>query len=270
LTGPKQRTDVILNGHAYAPAGRPVTETTVTLKLDNITKQLRIVGDRIWRNSLLGLSMTRPEPFGKMPIVYERAFGGWDTRPEKLADQRLEPRNPIGAGFAVRAEHLDGQPLPNVEDPKNPIASWRDRPRPAGFGAVASYWQPRLKLAGTFDEKWQKERFPLLPEDYDERFVQAAPEDQQADGFLKGGDRVELENLSPSGSMAFVLPKVYLTFTTRFGRHAVEHRARLHTVILEPDQPRVIMVWHTSLPVANSRVDYLDETIIGEKPYVDL
>ena len=41
-------------------------------------------------------------------------------------------------------------------------------------------------------------------------------------------------------------------------------------MILEPDRPRVILVWHTSRPVANSRVDYLDETIIDEKPYVNL
>ena len=52
---------------------------------------------------------------------------------------------------------------------------------------------------------------------------------------------------------------------TRFGRDRVDHGARLHTVILEPDHPRVIMVWHTSLPCPNSRVDYLDRTVIFEK-----
>ena len=137
LIGPKQRTDVILNGHAYAPAGRPVAETTVTLKVDEITKQLRVVGDRRWERGVLGLSMTRPEPFEKVPIIYERAFGGRDTRPEKPADQRLEPRNPIGVGFAVAPEHLVDQPLPNIEDPKQPISSWRDRPH-----RRASGWSP--------------------------------------------------------------------------------------------------------------------------------
>src|SRR5208282_5530552 len=187
LVGPKKKTDVILNGHAYAPAGKPVTETTVTMKVHTITKQLRVFGDRRWERGVLGLS--------------------------------------------IAAEHLVDQPLPNVEDPKHLISSWRDRPPPAGFGVVASYWIPRLKYGGTYDDKWQKERLPLLPEDFDERFFQSAPEDQQVPGFLRGGEQVELTNLSPEGQLKFRLPRIYPGFVTRFGRDRVDHGARLHTVI---------------------------------------
>jgi len=148
LIGPKWNTDVVLNGHAYAPAGKPVTKVTVTMKVHKIAKSLKVFGDRRWGNGLLG-----PEPFVKMPLTYERAFGGWDTIPEKLADQRLEPRNPIGAGFAIRAEHLVNKPLPNVEDPQYSITSCKDRPPPAGFGVVASYCLPRLNYGGTHDDK---------------------------------------------------------------------------------------------------------------------
>jgi hypothetical protein len=268
LIYPKQSTDVFLNGHAYAPEGRPTTDVIVTLKTHEITKQLRVFGDRRWEKGFLGLSMSPPRPFEKMPIVYERAFGGHDTRPEKPMDHRLEPRNPIGVGFAIRAEHLVDQPLPNVEDPKQLISSWKDRPPPAGFGVIASYWSPRLKYVGTYDEKWRKERFPLLPEDFDERFFQSAPEEQQVAGFLRGGEKVELLNLTPDGYLAFDLPRIYPAFQTRFGKERVEHRGQLQSVILEPDWPRVILVWHTSLPVGNSRVDYLDETVISEKFYL--
>ena len=269
LTGPKQSTDVVLNGHAYAPKGKPATEVTVTMKVQKVSKRLTVFGDRRWERGLMGLSITPPQPFEKMPITYERAFGGWETIPEKIEDQRLEPRNPIGAGFALRAEHLLGKPLPNVEDPEYLITSWRNRPPPAGFGVVASYWQPRLKYGGTYDDKWQKERFPLLPDDFDERYFQSAPVDQQLAG-LGGGDRVELINLTANGRLTFDLPRIVLAFRTRFGHDRLDHRAHLHTVILEPDQPRVIMVWHTTLPVPNRRVDYLDNTVIFEKDLVDL
>jgi hypothetical protein len=265
LVSPKRNTDVLLNGHVYAPAGKPTTEITATMIVDKITKHLHVFGDRRWKKRLWGLSMTRPVPFEKIPLTYERAFGGWDIKPEKSSDQRLEPRNPIGAGFAIRAEHLVGQPVPNVEDPKQLISSWRSRPRPAGFGVIASYWSPRLKYAGTYDGKWQKERFPLLPEDFDERFFQSAPEDQQVVGFMRGGEKVELINLSPNGHLTFDLPKIIPGFVTRFGRERINHTSHLHTVIIEPDWPRVIMVWHTSLPCSNARIDYLDETMIFEK-----
>lgn len=265
LAGPKKRTDVFVNGHAYAPLGKPATEVMVELKAAGIAKQLFVVGDRRWEKGLLGLSMSRPEPFEKLPIVYERAFGGWDKKPDNPADQRLEPRNPVGAGFAIRAEHLQGAPVANIEHPKKRIGSWKDRPPPVGFGVVASYWEPRLKYAGTYDDRWMKTRMPLLAEDFDDRYYQAAPEDQQCPGFLRGGEPVELTGLTPDNRLAFTLPHVVLGFQTRFGQERVDHVGSLASVILEPDHPRVILVWQALLPVPNRRVDYLDETIIFEK-----
>jgi hypothetical protein len=265
LAGPKRRTDVFLNGHAYAAPKPTATEVAVSLKVAGIAKQLVVVGNRRWEKGMLGLSLSKPEPFEKMPIVYERAFGGWDKKPEKVEDQRWEPRNPVGAGFAIRAEHLVGAPVANVEDPKQRIGSWKDRPQPAGYGAVASYWSPRQKYAGTYDENWLKNRLPLLAADFDERYYQAAPEDQQCTGFLRGGEPVELTGLTPDGRLAFTLPRVTLGFQTRFGTERIDHLGSLASIILEPDVPRVILVWQSLLPVPNRRVDYLDETIIFEK-----
>ncbi|MEA3274718.1 MAG: DUF2169 domain-containing protein, partial [Pseudomonadota bacterium] len=143
----------------------------------------------------------------------------------------------------------------------------KDRPRPAIFRPVASYWSPRLEYVGTYDERWMKERMPLLAEDFDERFYQVASEDQQTAGFLRGGERVELTNLAPDGKLVFTLPKVRLTFTTNFGRERVDHRAQLHTVILEPGRRRVILVWCTILP-CHHKVDKLDSTVVEEIPFV--
>jgi hypothetical protein len=267
LGGSKQRTDVVLNGFAYAPPDRRVTETTVTMKVGRIAKTLMVFGDRRWERGVVGLAMSSPAPFERIPIVYERAFGGWDRTSPNPADQRLEPRNPIGVGFAVREAHLLHSLLPNIEDPRYLISSWKDRPPPAGFGVVASHWMPRLKYAGTYDAMWQKERFPLLAADFDPRYFQCAPEDQQT--TLRGDETVELINLSPGGRLVFSLPKVWLGFQTRFGEQRIDHRSSLHTVILEPAKPRVIMVWHTILPVPNRDVDYLDETIVFEKDVIE-
>lgn len=264
----KRATDVLLDGHAYAPNGKPTRHLTASLSVQRLKKQLLVTGDRIWEYGLVRtLAPTAPEPFEKIPIIYERAFGGWDTKAPNPADHRLEPRNPVGMGFATRSDHLLGQPVPNIEDPAHPILSWKDRPRPMGFGPPCSYWTPRLGYAGTYDARWQKERYPLVPEDFDDRFYQAAPEDQQVEGFLKGGETVELQNLSPQGRLVFTLPKVYPVFTTCFRKRQVEHRAKLYTVILEPDVPRVLMVWQTALS-CHHQVDDLDVTVIREKAYL--
>jgi hypothetical protein len=270
LTPPKLATDITLNGHVYTQGGKAVREVTATLRIGNLSKTIKVFGDRHWKKGLLGgLSISTPEPFEKMPITYERAFGGWDSLSEDKTKHRLYSGNPVGQGFWVRREHAVDQKLPNIEDPHRLISSWKDRPRTTSFGALASYWTPRLEYAGTYDAGWQKDRFPLLPENFDERHYQAAPEDQQVAGCLNGGEVVKLENLSPGGMVTFTLPKIRFTFTTRFGKERVEHRARLSGVIIEPDVPRVMVVWHTSL-VCHHKVDQLDETIIGQKQYVSL
>lgn len=260
----KKTTDIIVVGHAYAPPEQAVTKLDVGFRVGSVKKILQVFGDRQW--GMLG--PTDPEPFTKMPLVYERAFGGVDTKsahPEK----DWEWRNPVGCGFAVKKAHLKGVPVPNVESADRLISSWNTRPAPAGFGAISSHWQPRASFAGTYGDKWMKTRQPLLPDDFDEHFFQCAPVDQQAPQFLMGGEPVALLNLSPAGSLRFALPKLYLGFETRFydGSREIHKTRKLHSVILEPDFPRVSLVWHTALP-CHFKVQKLERTIVTLKTNV--
>lgn len=257
-------TDVLVNGSAWAPRGKRVASVDVELAVGTMQKRLRVFGDRVWQRSLGGASISQPELFESMPIVYERAFGGWDKSGSDPAEHRLESRNPVGTGFNHRSENCIAKRLPNIERPDQLINSWKDRPEPAGFNAIDCAWSPRRELAGTYDAAWQQTRFPLWAEDFDPRYGNCAPRDQQARGFLRGGETFSLFNLSPTGPMSVTLPRVYPFFQTRFGRERVEHRAQLSTVILEPSASRVILAWQTSL-VCNHRADELDMTVVTEK-----
>ncbi len=264
----KRATDVLVNGHAHAPGGRPTSAVDVNLRVGHVNKRLRVFGDRYWGVGFPGrLRASSPVRFERMPIIFERAFGGWDQTDPDPARQKLEPRNPIGSGFAIAERHLEGRPLPNVEHPTQLISSWSDRPAPAGLGAIASYWSPRLEWAGTYGDAWAKHKLPLLPDDFDDRFHQCALPDQQVQGCLRGGEEIALDNLSEFGSLRFALPKIYLAFSTRFGKERVEHRATLQTVVIEPDARRLVMVWQTSL-ACHHTLDLLDRTVVYEKSYV--
>jgi len=260
----KTTTDVVAIGHAYAPEGRPVAQMEVGLRVGPIQKVVRVSGDRTWG----GHGASPPRPFAKMPLTYERAFGGVDARSEH-PDRDWDWRNPVGTGFAVSRDNLAGVALPNIEYPDEVVGAWSDRPRPAGFGPVGSHWQPRAGLAGTYDDDWMKKRRPLLPDDFDDRFFQYAPEDQQAPAFLRGGEPVVLYRLTPEGDLRFFLPKVVLGFDTRFydGTREIHKMRRLHAVILEPDYPRVSLVWHTALP-CHFKVQKLERTIVTLKTEV--
>jgi hypothetical protein len=211
LVQTKTTTDIILVGHAYAPGGRPVTELDVGFRVGPVRKVLRVTGDRTWQP----MGISTPQPFVKMPLVYERAFGGVDVKSSR-PDRDWDWRNPVGTGFAVARDNLTGRALPNVEYPSEAVSAWNDRPRPAGFGVVAGNWQPRVRLAGTYGDEWMKTRQPLLPQDFDDRFHQCAPPDQQPPAFLRGGEPVVTHGLTPDRDLRFFLPKVYLGFETCF------------------------------------------------------
>jgi hypothetical protein len=257
----KKTTDVIVVGHACAPEGMAVTHADVGFKIGPIQKLLRVFGDRTWGS----FGASAPQPFEKMPVVYERAFGGVDAKSSR-PDKDWEWRNPVGTGYAASGRNAAGLKLPNVEDPKKLIGSWDDRPPPAGFGAIECHWQPRAGYAGTYDDHWMKTRQPLLAEDLDDRYFQCAPADQQAPEFLRGGESVILHNLHPQGRIQFTLPKLYFGFETRFydGGRELHKNRRLHTVILEPDFPRVSLVWHSALP-CHFKVQKLERTVVTLK-----
>ncbi len=248
LVQTKLRTDIVVNGHAYAPQGRPTRELDVTLTAPHINKRLRVFGDRVWQDSFLGIRMTDPAPFVTMPVLYERAFGGVDVASENPKNRGWERRNPVGRGYATRKQHVVGKPVANIEDPAALIGDWNDTPRPAGFTVIARHWSPRVELAGTYDDEWDRRRRPLVAADFDDRYFQTVPEDQQAPQYFAGGEEVELTNMSRHGTLRFEIPRVRLGFSTTFrGGDVQHHRAALHTVVIEPDQLRVILVWHTHL-----------------------
>jgi hypothetical protein len=265
LVRTKLTTDVVVLGHAYAPFGEPVDTVDVGFRVGPVSKMLRVTGDRFWRNGRI----SAPVPFVKMPIVYERAYGGFDPASRDTDQPQWDVRNPIGTGFVLSASSAEGLRLPNVEYPGHPVAIWKDRPEPAGFGPVCSHWHPRVRLAGTYDESWQQDRFPLLPLDFDDRHYQCAPTDQQAPQFLSGGETVVLRNLTPNSELRFALPRVFLGFETFFsgGERQVHERPRLHNVIVEPDHLRVSLVWHSALP-CHPKVYKLERTRVFEKALV--
>ncbi|HSP79026.1 MAG TPA: DUF2169 domain-containing protein, partial [Myxococcaceae bacterium] len=117
----KPATDVVLVGHAHATE-RDTTSLLVTLRVGELRKSVRVVGERVWFKSLGTISMTRPRPFERIPLRYERAFGGWDRGHPEPSRHTFEPRNPVGVGFRADSRRFEeGLRLPNLEAPEHPL-----------------------------------------------------------------------------------------------------------------------------------------------------
>jgi hypothetical protein len=252
----KPGVDLIVNGCAYSRSGS--RQVVVEVATRHFRKQLLVTGDRHWENGPFGIHATAPEPFDAMPIIYERAFGGVDERETPSA----EASNPIGTGFCSAGSPESGTYLPNIEDPARPIKQWQDRPRPVGFGIVGRAWRPRAQYAGTYDEAWQNERFPLLPADFDERHFLASPDDQVLPPITTP-EPLLLRSLSATDDvLRLEVPPLRVPVYARRERDVASLIAELDTVVVEPDQARMILVCRVAVEIG-SKISRLREVLVG-------
>lgn len=254
----KPRTDIVVVGRAYAPSGKPTAALDVGLRVGHMQQAIRVFGDRRWvfPTRLAGVPvMSDPEPFTEMPLVYERAFGGFDHKGRAWCTQ-----NHIGRGFIGKKvpEIVDGKPLPNLEDPGRLIRSWNDQPAPVGFGFYGRSWQPRAALAGRATDDLDAEFG--LPADFDHGFFNGAHPALQVPGYLNGDEEVELRHLTPDGYRRFRLPGLQPRLALRFhdtapdpeehtaetATQTVPLEAHLDTLVFFPDDEVFTMVWRGS------------------------
>lgn len=240
----KPGTDVLLVGRAHAPGDQPTRQMQVALTVGPVRRTLRVVGDRVWVRRSGGDVISDPAPFLRMPLVWERAFGGTvavDGAP------RAEARNPVGTGYWEGTPPPDPLRLPNLEDPAHPVQSTALGPPPACFAPVAEHWMPRRAHAGTYDEAWQRERAPYLPTDFDPRFFQLALPEQVVPGYLTGGELVDAAGVTPGGRLRFELPRLGVEVTFVVDGAPTVRTAHLDTVLVQPDNRRVLLTWRAAL-----------------------
>jgi hypothetical protein len=242
----KPLADALCVGKAHAPGGHSTTQFPIRFGVGPFRKEIRVVGDRHWSSGLAGVAhfQSRPQPFVSMPVHFGRAYGGSDVgKPD-----RHHARNRVGVGYSKYGVGVSGAALPNLEDPREPIRSWRNRPEPMSFGPVGRTWQPRLARAGTYDKQWLKLRAPRPPTDFDERFYNCAPDDQQIPGYLRGDETVTALNLhAVHPNFACRLPGVrvrcFLDRPGERGRELAELPLALDTLWVDMEALRTVLVW---------------------------
>ena len=178
LSAFKRATDVVVQGHAYSYYGEPTVDCE--LLVGQTHRVVRVHGDRRLERHEGKLRITPGAPFERIPLRYDRAYGGFDAASyERDRDPQIDtmnrlqpelnmgtstrfhyPRNPSGVGFIVHGSPMQPQdlPIPNFEFPWDPLTlrrmavnrpqDWMDAPIPAGFDWWAPEWFPRLAYLG--------------------------------------------------------------------------------------------------------------------------
>lgn len=232
ITAPKVRADILLSATAYPPVSGAAASFPVTVRVGNLSKALIVSADRIFSHGLVTSTIVEQGPPKPVALTYQNAFGGprW-------------PKNPVGRGH--ESDHL-----PLVEYPDQRMQRPGDTPAPASFGPISPDWESRKSLLGTFRADYAEKYWPGFPPDFHPRYYNAAPDDQQVDGFLRGDEAIELHNLHPQHP-------VFQTRLPGWGIVCVREEIdgarslvplQIDTLWLNPDAGQLVLLWRGTMP----------------------
>lgn len=256
----KPRCDVIANGAAYAPGGRPAQRVPVGIKVGGWSKRFEVVGHREWRAIGPLFTATSPQPFIRMPFSYDTAWGGVDNLDPEDKLPASYKDNPVGTGWSRTRNQrfIPGWRLPNTQAIGEEIRSPFGDYRPMSFGPMGRGWPGRIEYGGTYDQNWIDNVFPFLPADFDERYFQMAPPDQQIE-LLRGGEEVQLINLTPDGRVGFRLPETALPMTL-FKSLDIAFEGSLYpdTIAFDAESRRFSLTWRVSQRLQRTILDFTE------------
>ncbi|MBC3766673.1 DUF2169 family type VI secretion system accessory protein [Neptunicella marina] len=252
----KPKADLTLTGVAYPECGKAGCK--VTFAVGSWKKSLAIFNDRFWQWG----RASKPEPFGAqpcaaIPLTYENAYGGL-----KYA------QNPVGKGLDkidVGTENL--HPLPNIEHCDAYLSSPSQKSLPAGFGPLKDGWGDKTPLSGTYNDKWLKQNFPYFPNDFNWRYFNNAPQDQQVD-YLTGDESLYFEHLRPevphfNSKLPAIRPRLFVK-----GQYSPEqrffHEVTLHldTLHVDMEKQQINLIWRGVVGVQSDEFEELQHACL--------
>ena len=261
----KPRADLFLVGSCHTPDGQPMMACKVSFGVGERVKSLGVIGDRAWTSEGPDARASDPAPFTTMPLDYRRTFGGAGFAP-----------NPLGRGFA-KTTLPDGRahwPLPNLVDLKQASVAQGEALTPVGFGPLDRMLPQRRQDMGTYDESWQEERWPWYPADFDWSHFNAAPADQQVEGYLRGDEPLYFENLHPEHAQyRSRLPGLRvrcLLQESYQGRPLIRDvPMRLDTLWADVDAEEIVLLWRGLAAARSQELEEIERLLVVTEPLAE-
>lgn len=197
-----------------------------------------------WSKAYGGQIKTPPEDEIKNEKIVKAGEKKWET----------EKRNPVGVGL----NRGNGCIAPQLEEIGNPYSENNEN-NPVSFNPVGKSWIPRRYLAGTYDERWKKEQWPLPPFDFKDEYWNGAPLDQQVP-YIKPESTIILYNIfglfTESNNLPNplkitipkILPKLNLRHVDVPG-YGVDVDMNLDTLIINLESGQIYATYRYTTPV---------------------
>ncbi len=255
----KPQADFAVVGTAHWPPGGPVASFPVRVTVGQIRKEVAVIGPRTWVPQLL---FGRPHPSEagpaeSVPLLYSDAWGGPKSR-----------LNPIGKG-------PDGPDVARLEPgPFDPRRSYHHDPDPSAFGPIPAAWPFRQERVGTYSKEWAATRWPWLPLDFDWSHYNATAPDQWFDGYLRGDEPLEFENMHHEhpvyrSHLPGVRPRLFLEqLVQKLGDEVAfrEVPLDLDTLWVDMDKEQLVLVWRGRAPVLSAKLKDVKNLLVLLEP----
>ena len=268
----KPTQDLILNGTAWSPTGKPLSQFTCGMRINNFEKNISIFGDRYWHQG----NISTAEPILSMPLIYENAYGGCHHfSPQLLLNEKSAvfcakiPSGKVCGGKRNKKER-ENLLLPNLENPASLISSIKDKVSPWSLGFIAAHWSPRKEFCGTYDNHWLTQRSPFLPLDFDRRFFCTGSSGfNLPPGAITDKAQVTLTNLAEQNDIQFNLPECKLDVQITFNGKRSTADTFLETLLIEPDKNQFCLLWKSEINCYKKPLQ-LNEVSISLSPQANI
>jgi hypothetical protein len=247
----KKGAELLVYATAYPPQqDSTVMEVSVGLRRnarDDWRKTLRVFGPRSWHRGLTGVTLGQPEPLEPLPLRYEFAYGGRDPRNE----MRRYGKNPVGAGYSHHSRYHSALVAPRIEMTGSFLNALTQRPVPAGFGPIPTFWEPRIRHQPNMDEGLQSMGLCPFRDDVNPAFYNAAPVDQQFSQAFSGTESILLKGLlhkrEGDNALLIQLPRVSPKIALQKGAERKAITAQCDTLVVNADAREIHLVWRVGI-----------------------
>lgn len=253
--------DIIVNGTAHAPAGKPLPSWGAGVRIGNHEKRITVTGPRAWVHTpLLGWSLSPTVPVQRVALRYELAFGGegFDSNPFGLG--RIDRKSVDKSKTILAPQILTSDGVTPRFGEAYPVE---------GFGAIERQWQPRRARLGTLAENTRQTEGQKMPKDFDPTYWNAAHPDLCGDDFFRGNEDVTLWAMHPEHArLSFRLPGQIIGIGVV---HASGFRdaapGRLDTVFIDADAMKMELTWRATMPLFKEPVRSVH---VGIRPMLEI
>jgi hypothetical protein len=234
LADEKPGTDVGMLGTAHPPRGGRDSFLAWLAVGGTLRKVVRVYGPRVFVAEGSAVVPGAPGKPEATPLRYDYCWG-----------ESVEPYNPIGRGLDD-VKLLVGKAAPQLEVEAEGTVN-RPRRSHAAFGPLDPSWEPRRRLAGTFDMEWRRKRAPFRPRDFDLAHHNWACPDLHSDVALEPDVPIEVGGVRPEGVWRFKLPKYPIEFTSRMNGDYSEHKSHLDSLLIDADEAVIELTYRVSI-----------------------